>query len=154
MSSDYWSRIGRKKVAAPGRNRPFCDGGHGFCSGRFPVLSSALADRVAVEEQMSTRSGNFGILAGALCLAFSLSPAMAADAPPLFTANPSAGWFAYTRVFIQPASGPGPVRLDPKYPRVTNDDFRATGVQPTPAVGDADNPILQPWAAERVRKRN
>jgi hypothetical protein len=113
-----------------------------------------FADRVEKELQMSTRTRNLGALAGAACLAFSLRPATAADAPPVFTPNPSAGWFAYTRVFIQPASGPGPVRLDPKYPRVTNDDFRATGAQPTPAVGDADNPILQPWVADKVRKRN
>jgi hypothetical protein len=107
---------------------------------------------------MSTHAGNFtgGILAGAVYLAGSLNlSAMAADAsPPVFASDPSAGWFAYTRVFIPPPSGPGPVRLDPAYPRVTNDDYRATGAQPTPAVGDPNNPILQPWAADSVRKRN
>jgi hypothetical protein len=107
---------------------------------------------------MSQPAGNLAnhIRAGTLCIALGLSvPALAADgAPPTFTPDPSAGWFAYTRVFIPPPSGPGPVRLDPKYPRVTNDDYRATGAQPTPAVGDANNPILQPWAAASVRKRN
>jgi hypothetical protein len=94
------------------------------------------------------------ILAAAFCFAGSLTFAASADAPPVFTPDPSAGWFAYTRVFIPPPGGPGPVQLDPAYPRVTNDDYRATGAQPTPAVGDPNNPILQPWAADSVRKRN
>jgi hypothetical protein len=105
------------------------------------------------ERPTSRRAGNFraGLLAGAVCLGGNLS---AIAAPPDFTPDPSAGWFAYTRVFIPPPSGPGPVRLDPAHPRVTNDDFRATGKQVTPAVGDANNPVLQPWAAEQVRRRN
>jgi hypothetical protein len=80
--------------------------------------------------------------------------ATAANAIPNFAPTASSGWFAYTREFMRPASGPGPVMQDAKYPRVTNDDFRATGKQPTNAVGDATNPILQPWAAEVVRKFN
>jgi hypothetical protein len=105
---------------------------------------------------MSIHAGNLaGILAGAAYFAGSWSfSAMAADTPPVFTPNPSAGWFSYSREWIPPASGPGPVRQDPKYPHVSNDDFRVTGRQPTVAVGDPDNPILQPWAREKVRERN
>jgi hypothetical protein len=106
---------------------------------------------------MSTHAGNFtaGFLASAVYLAGSLSfSAMAADTPPVFTPDPSAGWFSYSRDWIPPASGPGPVRPDPKHPHVSNDDFRVTGAQPTVAVGDPDNPILQPWAREKVRERN
>jgi hypothetical protein len=81
--------------------------------------------------------------------------AMAADiSPPVFTPNPSAGWFSYSRARIPPASGPGPVRPDPKHPHVTNDDFRVSAARPTVAVGDPDSPILQPWAREKVRERN
>jgi hypothetical protein len=47
-------------------------------------------------------------------------------------------------VFIPPPGEPSPLRLDPAYPRVTNEDNRATGGQPTSAVGDPNNPILQP----------
>lgn len=80
--------------------------------------------------------------------------ATAAQAIPNFAPTASSGWYAYTREFLAPASGPGPVMQDKKYPRVTNDDFRATGKQPTNAIGDATNPILQPWAADVVRKFN
>ena len=107
---------------------------------------------------MSRHAGNFtgGVLAGAVCLAGSLSfSAMTAGAsPPDFAPNPSAGWFAYSRQFIAPASGAGPVRQDPAHPHVSNDEFRATGRQPALAVADLNNPILQPWASEKIRKRN
>jgi hypothetical protein len=97
-----------------------------------------------------------GVLAGAICLALGWSgSAMAQGAsPPDFAPNPSAGWFAYTREFIAPPSGPGPVRNDPAHPHVSNDEFRATGKQPTTSVADLNNPILQPWAREKVRERN
>ena len=107
---------------------------------------------------MSRHAGNFtaGVLAGAVFLAGALcSSALAQGAsPPVFTPNPSAGWFAYSRVFIPPASGAGPVRPDPAHPGVSNDEFRATGRQPSIAVADLSNPILQPWARDKVRARN
>lgn len=80
--------------------------------------------------------------------------ASAANAIPNFAPTASSGWFAYSREFMRPVSGPGPIMQDPKYPRVTNDDFRATGKQPTNAIADLTNPILQPWAADVVRKVN
>jgi hypothetical protein len=73
---------------------------------------------------------------------------------PNFAPDPNAGWFAYKREFIAPKSGPGPVMQHPKYPRVSNDDYRVTGQQPTFAVGDPDNPILQRWAREVIVKQN
>jgi hypothetical protein len=107
---------------------------------------------------MSRHAGDFtrGILAGAVYLAGSLSaPALAQGvSPPNFAPNPSAGWFAYTRQFIPPASGAGPVRPDRAHPGVSNDEFRATGRQPAIPVADPDNPILQPWARDKVRARN
>jgi len=107
---------------------------------------------------MSRHAGNFtsGVLAGAVYLAGSLSfSAMAAGiSPPDFAPNPSVGWFAYSREFIPPASGAGPVRQDPAHRHVSNDEFRLTGRQPTFAMGDPDNPILQPWASDVIRKRN
>jgi len=107
---------------------------------------------------MSRHAGNFttGVLAGAVCLAGSLGLSAIAEAasPPDFAPNPSVGWFAYSREFIPPRSGAGPVRQDPAHPHVSNDDFRVTGRQPTFAMGDPDNPILKPWAAEKIRRRN
>jgi hypothetical protein len=107
---------------------------------------------------MSGHPGNFtaGILASAVYLAASLSvSAIAADvSPPDFASDPSVGWFAYSRVFIPPASGAGPVRPDPAHPLISNDEFRATGKQPTYPMGDPNSPILKPWAADAIRKYN
>jgi hypothetical protein len=107
---------------------------------------------------MFGRTGSFtaGMLVGAFYLTGSLIPsASAADsARPNFAPGPSAAWFAYKREFIAPQSGPGPVMQHPKYPRISNDDYRVTGQQPTFAVADTDNPILQPWAREVLIKQN
>src|SRR3981081_3896735 len=94
-------------------------------------------------------------LASAIYLAGSLSfSALAQGAPPDFAPNASIGWYAYSRQFIPPASGPGPVQQDPARPFVSNDEFRVTGRQPTDQLADLNNPILQPWARDVVRKRN
>jgi hypothetical protein len=104
---------------------------------------------------MSRHAANFtrGLLAGTAYLAGSLSfPAMGQSVPPDFQSY--TGWYSYSRDFIPPASGAGPVVAHPDHPHVTNDEFRATGRQPTQAVADLNNPILQPWAREVIRKRN
>jgi hypothetical protein len=105
---------------------------------------------------MSRHAGYFtgGVLASAVYLAGSLSfSAMAQGTPPNFAHSPN-GWYAYNRLFIPPASGAGPVLQDPTRPYVSNDEFRVTGRQPTERVADLNNPILQPWARDVVRKRN
>jgi len=76
------------------------------------------------------------------------------SATPNFAPNPSVGWVAMSGEFIAPPSGPGPVRRDPAHPRVSNDDLRARGEQPTFAMGDVNSPILQPWARDVLRKHN
>jgi hypothetical protein len=93
-------------------------------------------------------------LAGAVYVAGSLSASGQGASPPNFAPNSSIGWYAYSRQFIPPATGPGPVQQDPAHPYVSNDEFRVTGRQPTARVADLNNPILQPWAREVVRKRN
>jgi len=104
------------------------------------------------------RSGQYltGVLASAVYLAGSVSfSAMAQGAsPPNFAPNASTGWYNYGRQFIPPPSGPGPVQQDPERPFVSNDEFRLTGRQPTAQLADLNNPILQPWARDVVRKRN
>ena len=104
------------------------------------------------------RSGQYltGVLASAVCLAGSMSVSAVAQrpSPPNFAPDASTGWYAYNRQFIPPLSGPGPVQQDPERPYVTNDEFRVTGRQPTAQLADLDNPILQPWARDIVRKRN
>jgi hypothetical protein len=104
---------------------------------------------------MSGHAGNLtgGVLA--VYLAGSLGfAAMAEGAQPDFAPDSSVGWYAYSRIFIPPASGAGPVQQDPARPYVSNDDFRVTGRQPTAQLADLSNPILQPWARDVVRKRN
>jgi hypothetical protein len=80
--------------------------------------------------------------------------ATAAFAVPDFAPTPSSAWYSYSREWMPPAKGAGPVMQDKAHPRVSNDDFRATGQQPTPPVSDLSNPILQPWAADALRKLN
>jgi hypothetical protein len=80
--------------------------------------------------------------------------ATAALAVPDFAPTASSAWYSYSCEWMPPASGPGPVMQDKAHPRVSNDDFRATGQQPTPPFADASNPILQPWAADSLRKLN
>ncbi len=106
---------------------------------------------------MSRHAGNLtGVLASAVCLAGSLSFSALAQgvSPPDFAPDASTGWYAYNRLFIPPASGAGPVQQDPAHPYVSNDEFRVTGRQPTAQLADLNNPILQPWARDVVRKRN
>jgi hypothetical protein len=103
---------------------------------------------------MSRHGGN-GVLASAVYLVGSLSfSAIAEGAPPNFAPNPNVGWYAYDRIFIPPASGAGPLQQDRAHPYVSNDEFRVTGRQPTAQLADINNPILQPWARDVVRKRN
>jgi len=103
---------------------------------------------------MSRHAGSLtGVLAGAVYLAGSFS-ALAQGTPPNFAPDASVGWYAYNRIFIPPPSGAGPVQQDPAHPYVSNDEFRVTGRQPTAQLADLNNPILQPWARDVVRKRN
>jgi len=104
---------------------------------------------------MSRHAANItlGFLAGAAWLAGGLDgSALAQGTPPNFAKDSSQAWYAYNRMFIPPASGPGPVVQDAAHPYVSNDDFRVTGKQPTQRMADLNNPILQPWAKEVLRK--
>src|SRR5215510_3147484 len=78
--------------------------------------------------------------------------AMAADTstvPPFMFME--GGWQAAGVVLLPPASGPGPVVDMPDRPRIGNN--LALG-QPTFAMADLNNPILQPWARDAVKKVN
>jgi hypothetical protein len=75
-------------------------------------------------------------------------------ATPNFAPTPATQWYAYAEVLLPPPSGPGPVQQDPDHPLITNEDFRATGKQPTFPIGNPRARILQPWAADVLRKVN
>ena len=87
-------------------------------------------------------------------LTAALSTTAAIAAPPDFAPTASTAWYAYAEVLLPPSGGPGPVQQDPNHPLVTNEDFRATGKQPTYPMGDARSPILKPWAADVIRNVN
>src|SRR5438067_2982888 len=87
----------------------------------------------------------------AACVVVSTAQA-ASPQTPEFAPNPAVGWIALTNEFQPPPSGAGPVRQDPANPRITNDEFRRSGRQPTPALADLASPILQPRAREELRK--
>ena len=82
------------------------------------------------------------------------SSAAFAAAAPAFSPNPAVGWISLSTDFSPPKTGAGPVQQDPRFPRVTNEEYRRTGRQPTIAQGDTNAPILLPWAKEELRKRN
>jgi len=94
------------------------------------------------------------VLAGVGYLATSVIAPASAQSVPNFAPTASIGWYAYNRQFIAPPSGPGPVMQDPRRPYVSNDEFRVSGKQPTEQLADLNNPILQPWARDVIRKRN
>jgi hypothetical protein len=96
-----------------------------------------------------------GAVAGTVLVsgAVLIFPVQAADmAIPLFAPSSNVGWVAQGGEFLPPNSGPGPVMNDPAHPRISNAVAAATGQQPTFHIGDASSPILQPWAAERVKQ--
>jgi len=100
------------------------------------------------------------VLIGLICGAGVLGSALGASPSsiPDFAATGSIGWIAsgsgFGTDFVQPPSGPGPVTNDPAHPYITNVAAAASGKQPTFRVADLTNPILQPWAVERMRKAN
>jgi hypothetical protein len=90
-----------------------------------------------------------------LCLTAAALSTVAHAAPvPEFAPNPAVGWITLFNELQPHASGPGPVRQDPAYPRVSNAEYRRTGAQPTQPIADLSNPILQPWAREELRRHN
>jgi hypothetical protein len=89
---------------------------------------------------------------GVATVALLATAALAADNPavPQF-AFANGGWQAAGVVFLPPPSGPGPVQDMPGRPRIGNN--LALG-QPTFAMADLNNPILQPWTREALKTVN
>lgn len=77
----------------------------------------------------------------------------AATAIPDFQIGSGMAWREAGDEFLPPPDGPGPVVNDPRHPFLSNGVVRL-GQQPTYHIGDTANPILQPWAAEQMRKDN
>src|ERR1700704_6142239 len=94
------------------------------------------------------------LVGGLLLLSGTLSPARAQSAAdagrPDFAPNSSVGWISSGTEFIALPTGPHPVTFDKAHPYVPNN----VGRQPTLRVADVNNPILQPWVADALRKVN
>jgi hypothetical protein len=107
--------------------------------------------------RLMTAGGTFAAL---ICFSAGVGSVFGAgrEAVPDFASDASVGWIAsgmgFGTDFVQPPSGPGPVTNDPRYPYVTNAQAAATGKQPTFRVADLSNPILQPWAVEKMKQAN
>jgi hypothetical protein len=88
------------------------------------------------------------------CGGAALSPALAQSAAnanrPDFAPTSAVGWISGGTEFIALPTGPHPVTFDKAHPYVPNN----TGGQPTLRVADLDNPILQPWVVDALRKIN
>lgn len=89
------------------------------------------------------------IASAALC-GSSMFAAQVQVPPPDFATDDMTSWLPVGDDYLPPASGPGPITFDPAHPYIPN----FTGRQPTYRVADLTNPILQPWAAEQMRKAN
>jgi hypothetical protein len=79
--------------------------------------------------------------------------AEASGAAPNFAPDRNTGWIPDRPTgddFLPPASGPGPVMSAKDHPYVPN----GRGVQPTYRIADLTNPILRPWAVEKMKKAN
>jgi hypothetical protein len=111
------------------------------------------------EDDMSQfmRTASRLVLAGFVGGVAMLLPASAADqthAIPIFTPTPNSGWvpdrITGDDFLPAPGGGPGPVMSDPKHPYVPN----GGGRQSTYRVADLTNPILKPWAIDKMKKAN
>ena len=105
-------------------------------------MSEASAKRIS-------RGGVFaGLLALALCTAAS---AQTGQKIPNFMDDETVGWLAAGNEFIAMPTGPHPVTFDPAHPYIQG---AFGGRQPTLRVADLDNPILQPWVKDELKKVN
>ena len=82
-------------------------------------------------------------------VATAAAPASNSAIPKL--ASPDFGWSKLADDFQAPVSGPGPVTFEKSRPYIPNND---RGVQVTVRIADLSNPILKPWAIERMKKAN
>ena len=90
------------------------------------------------------------IAAGALAAATAYA-ASASNQPIPKLGSADFGWSKLADDFQAPVSGPGPVSFEKARPYIPNND---RGVQVTVRIADLTNPILKPWAIERMKKAN
>jgi hypothetical protein len=115
-----------------------------------------MSKRLSTSVRLPSRRGI--ILVGFLCACVASWPRFAADAAgqgvavPNFGPSSETAWIPARPAgddFIPPDSGPGPVTSVKDHPYVPNGQGQVSY-----RVADLTNPILQPWAAERMKKPN
>jgi len=89
------------------------------------------------------------VCAAAVALPVSGAPSSSGAIPNFSAAD--RGWEKIADDFQPPASGPRPVTFEKAHPYVANN---GRGQQVTVRIADLTNPILKPWAVERMRKSN
>jgi hypothetical protein len=87
-------------------------------------------------------------IASSLPLGHAYAADQKAGIPQLESA--AVGWAKVADDFEPPQSGPGPVTFDKAHPYVPN----GFGKQVTFRIADLTNPILKPWAIEKMREQN
>ncbi|HEX3485095.1 MAG TPA: hypothetical protein VHT51_08545 [Micropepsaceae bacterium] len=100
---------------------------------------------------MKTASRRIIVLAALLCAGATVAKSAAPNAVPNFSSDETVGWLSAGTEFISLPTGPHPVTPDPAHPYVLNG---RRGQQPTLRVADLDNPILQPWVKDALKKVN
>jgi hypothetical protein len=95
------------------------------------------------------RSIAAGLFGASLPLAIAHAADNEAAIPQLESS--AVGWSKVADDFQPPASGPGPVTYEKDHPYVPNND---RGRQVTFRIADLTNPILKPWAIEKMREQN
>ena len=112
----------------------------------MPGLTNTASKALAVAAMVTGLIGSGAAWRAALA-------AEASAAIPNFAPDSRTGWIPDRPTgddFLPPAGGPGPVMSAKDHPYVPN----GRGQQPTYRIADLSNPILQPWAIERMRKAN
>ena len=65
-----------------------------------------------------------------------------------------AAWVFGLGDYIAIPGEPSPTRNDPAHRYVSNNEFRASGAQPTYRIADLSNPNIKPWAKEVMKQEN
>ncbi len=93
-------------------------------------------------------------LAALIWTASDLRPAAEQGASiPDFSSH-DAAWVFGLGDYVAIPGEPSPTRNDPSYRYVSNNEFRASGAQPTYRIADLSNPNIKPWAKEIMKREN
>jgi hypothetical protein len=97
------------------------------------------------------RIASSAAFAASLIIGSSIAAAQRTPPTPDFAPDTETSWIPVGDDYLAPESGPGPVTFDPAHPYVPN---LTPGKAQTYRVADLSSPILQPWAADQMRKAN